>query len=281
MTMTITIDQFDDAIALDLPQDAQEWARLFAAKQSDIDTGKQVYLNTLAVYALHHYLAQQGIESDLDQSQSWYPHALSAPNAADLIVSGVGRIECRPVLMDAASAFEIPDTAWEDRVAYVAVGIAERLDQVHLLGYLPVRSPDYLEQPIPFPQLLPIPDLPEHLQFLQEGLNWLESDDEVAVQVRELQDTYSLTHLVAQLETAYNETEEVFQDRRIADCLSGAASEMGATPREAVLKSPAIFGLKAEDDVTEEDMEDVLDTLAEDVLDKLRGIWGDRRRRVT
>lgn len=278
--MTMTTNQFDDAIILDLPQDAQEWARLFATKQKDVTTGKQVYLNTLAVYGLHHYLAQQGIEFDLDQSKSWYPHPLSAPNAADLVVPEVGRIECRPVLINADSALIIPDTAWEDRVSYVAIGISDRLDQVMLLGYLPVRPPEILEQSIPFSQLLPITDLPEHLRFLQEGLHWLESDDEVAVRVRELQDAYSLTHLIAQLETAYNETEEVFQDRRIADCLSGAASEMGANPREAVLKSPAIFGLKADDDLSEEDLEDVLDSLAEDVLDKLRRIWGDRRRRV-
>jgi len=279
--MTITVEQFDNAISLELPQDAQEWARLFAAKQGDVATGKQVYLNTLAVYALHHYLAQQGIESDLEQSQSWYPHALSAPNAADLLVPGVGRVECRPVLLQAATAFEIPDTAWDDRVAYVAIGIEERLDRVYLLGYLPVRSPDNLMQSIPFTQLLPMADLPDHLHFLQEGLTWLESDDEVAVQVRELQEVYSLTHLVAQLESAYNETEDVFQDSRIADCLSGAASEMGSTAREAVLKSPATFGLKADDDLSEDDMEDVLDTLVDDVLDKLRQIWGDRRRRVT
>jgi hypothetical protein len=279
--MATTAEQFEHVMTLDLPQDAQEWARLFAAKQGDVTTGKQVYLNTLAVYALHYYLAQHGIESDLEQSQSWYPHALSAPNAADLLVSGVGRVECRPVLLPSATAFAIPDTAWEDRVAYVAIGIDERLDRVHLLGYLPVRSPDGLMQPIPFNQLLPITDLPDHLHFLQEGLTWLESDDEVAVQVRELQEVYSLTHFVAQLETAYNETEDVFQDSRIADCLSGAASEMGLTAREAVLKSPATFGLKAEDDLSEEDMEDMVGILAEDVLDKLRQIWGNRRRRVT
>jgi hypothetical protein len=279
--MTITVEQFDGAIAMNLPQEAHEWARLFAAKQRDVDTSKQVYLNTLAVYALHYFLSQQGIESDLDQSRSWYPHALSAPNAADLMVPGVGRVECRPVLMQEASALIIPDTAWSDRVAYVAIGIGERLDQVWLLGYFPVRPPSQLEQPIPFGELLSITDLPNHLQFLQEGNHWLNSDDEVAARVRELQDTYSLTQFMAQLEAAYNETEAVFQDRRIADCIAGAASDMGTSTREAVLKSPGMFGLKAEDELSEEDMEDVLEALAEDVLAKLREIWGDRRRRVS
>jgi len=278
--MKTTTEQFDGARVLALPQDAQEWAQLFSTKQSDVTSGKQVYLNTLAVYALHHYLAQQGIESDLEQSQSWYPHALSAPNAADLMVLDVGRIECRPVLINRATHFVVPDTAWEDRVAYVAVGIGERLDQVMLLGYLPIRLPDELEQPIPFRHLLPISDLPEHLRFLQEGRRWLESDDPVAVKVRELQDTYSLSQCVAHLEATYNETEDVFQEGRIADYLSGAATEIEGTARETVLKSSGIFGLKAEDEVSDEDVEDILESLAEDVLGKLREIWGDRRRRV-
>jgi hypothetical protein len=279
--MTMTTDSFNNAIVVDLPDESHEWARLFASKQSNVAIGKQVYLNTLAVYAVHYYLAQQGIESDLEQSQSWYPHALSAPNAADLIVPGVGCIECRPVLLETESAIIIPDTAWSDRESYVAIGIGEQLNQVQLLGYLPVRPPEDLQQPIPVSQLLPIHEFPEHLQFLQDGNRWLNSDDDVAVQVRELEALHSLSHLVAQLEVAYNETEEIFQDRRIASYLSGATSETGATSREAVLKSPATFGLRADDDITEEDIEDVIDTLAEDVLDKLKELWGDRRRRLT
>ena len=55
-----------------LDREAHAIARRFAVKQATPQKGKQTYLNTLAVYAVHNYLKWLQIESDLSSSDSWH-----------------------------------------------------------------------------------------------------------------------------------------------------------------------------------------------------------------
>ncbi|NEQ85170.1 MAG: DUF1822 family protein, partial [Moorea sp. SIO2I5] len=77
---------------------AHRFASKFAAEQATTTKSKQVYLNTLAVYAVHRYLKYLGIDTDLNESDCWNPILRHQWNVADLVVPGIGTLECRPVL---------------------------------------------------------------------------------------------------------------------------------------------------------------------------------------
>lgn len=119
---------------------AHQKAKQFRQHQStpfNFVNAQQVYLNTLAVYAVNDYLKCQGIETDLTGSHSWNPLMQSLANIADLKVKWQGqwvKLECRPVFSDTNFVY-IPAEVWEDRMGYVAVGINESLTEATLLGF--------------------------------------------------------------------------------------------------------------------------------------------------
>ena len=103
-------------------------------KQSSPKKFKQVYLNTLAVYAVDFYLRCMGFETDWPLSDSRNPLMLKLMDVADLQIKQIGKIECCPVLPD-ADACQIPYDAWGDRIGYVAVQLDQSLKQATLLGF--------------------------------------------------------------------------------------------------------------------------------------------------
>ncbi len=118
---------------------AQALARSFAAEQTTPQKGKKTYLNTLAVYAVHSYLKWLQIETNLSQGDSWHLGMRALFDVADLVIPGVGKLECRPVL-PGETTFSLPPEVTEDRIGYVAVQFSERLNEVQLLGF--VRAVD-------------------------------------------------------------------------------------------------------------------------------------------
>jgi hypothetical protein len=104
------------------------------SKQSSPKKIKQVYLNTLAVYAVNFYLRCMGFETDWPASDSRNPLMLKLMDVADLHVKEIGKIECCPVLPD-ADACQISYDAWGDRIGYVAVQLDQSLTQATLLGF--------------------------------------------------------------------------------------------------------------------------------------------------
>ncbi|MBW4626521.1 MAG: DUF1822 family protein [Brasilonema octagenarum HA4186-MV1] len=127
-----------------LGRDAHRWAEQFAAEQATPQKGKQVYLNTLAVYAVHTYLRELAIETDLTTSDSWHPGFQAIFNIADLVLPNVGKLECRPVLPGEV-AFLLPLEVTQDRIGYVGVEFRQQLDSAQLLGFAPANS--YIEPP--------------------------------------------------------------------------------------------------------------------------------------
>jgi Protein of unknown function (DUF1822) len=55
-------------------------------------------------------------------------------DVADLVLPGVGKLECRPVLPE-ESIIILPNEVTEDRIGYVAVQFSQQLDSVKLLGF--------------------------------------------------------------------------------------------------------------------------------------------------
>ncbi|MDJ1181765.1 DUF1822 family protein [Roseofilum casamattae] len=127
--------QINPTIAIPLTLSAHQLARCHAWKQIDPKRAKQVYLNTLAIHAVKDYLGWLDIATNWPESESANPIQQSLCNSADLVISGKGTIECRPVLPDETTC-TIPEDTWGDRLAYIAVRLNPELTEGTLLGYL-------------------------------------------------------------------------------------------------------------------------------------------------
>lgn len=122
-----------------LPSNAHRWAEEFAAEQATPQKGKQVYLNTLAVYAVHSYLKWLNVSTALNQGDSWHRGIRAIFDVADLVLPGVGKLECRPVLPNEVTII-LPPTVAEKPIGYVAVQFSQELDYVELLGFAPAKE---------------------------------------------------------------------------------------------------------------------------------------------
>ncbi|MGB3514404.1 MAG: DUF1822 family protein [Microcoleaceae cyanobacterium] len=114
--------------------EAHRFASKFAAEQTTNEKSKQVYLNTLAVYAAHRYLKWLGIETNLNQSDCWNPILRNKWNVADLVIPDIGKLECRPIL-PGEKTITLPPEVTENRIGYLAIQFSDRLEKVQLLGF--------------------------------------------------------------------------------------------------------------------------------------------------
>lgn len=235
---------------------AHELARQLAAVQSTVQKGKRVYLNALAVYAVHSYLKWLQIETDFNSSDSFNPAKTVLANVADLVIPGIGSLECRPVLPGETTIF-LPEEVIENRIGYVGVQFSDRLDSVQLLGFAPTFDSSNPPPQIAVAELMPIDALIEQITRLEEAIAFLETDDPVAVQVRSQIETQSLSNIVAQLERIYRTCEEYEWRYAAGEMLAGSTAG-GEFTRESA-------------DSADTDLQD----LAEALLEKLAGIWRD------
>jgi hypothetical protein len=235
---------------------AHEMARQLAAVQSTVQKGKRVYLNALAVYAVHSYLKWLQIETDLNSSDSFNPVKTALANVADLVIPGIGSLECRPVLPGEIAIF-LPEEVIENRIGYVGVQFSDRLDSVQLLGFAPSFDSSNPPQEIAVAELMPIDNLIEQITRLEEAIAFLETDDPVAIQVRAQIETQSRSNIVAQLERIYRTCDEYEWRYAGGEMLAGSTAG-GEFTRESA-------------DSGDTDLQD----LAEALLEKLAGIWRD------
>mgnify|MGYP003864697269 CR=1 FL=1 len=128
-----------DSLALPITQAARHKALEFGQQQSTPEKAQKVYLNTLAVWAVKDYLALMEMPSNLEASDSWNPLVRLCADVADLIVPGIGRLECRPVLPQARTC-PLPPEVWSDRIGYLVVAIENDDRQARLLGFTPAAA---------------------------------------------------------------------------------------------------------------------------------------------
>ncbi len=143
---------------------AHRLAEQFRRKHCNQKKAKQVYLNTLAVSAVKFYLRCMGIETDWEASLSWNPVMQTLMDVADLEVTGLGSLECRPVLPE-SQVVHIPPEVWSDRIGYVAVQLDESLKQATLLGFS--KTAPFTDE-LPKSQLRSLEDLLEHLRHIRQ-----------------------------------------------------------------------------------------------------------------
>lgn len=128
-------------VIIPLGNEAHRFAQQFAAQQAKPQKGKGVYLNTLAVYAVHSYLKWLQIETSLVESDSWHPGKRAVFDVADLVLPDIGKLECRPVL-PGEIACHLPPEVTDNRIGYVGVQFNESLSEVQLLGFASAVDPD-------------------------------------------------------------------------------------------------------------------------------------------
>ena len=223
------------------------------------EVGERVYLNALAVYAVHSYLKWLAYETDISQGDCWHPVVRSRWDVADLVIPGVGRLECRPV-WEGEMALALPAEVTEDRIGYVAVRFGERLDQGKLLGFAPAVDTFNPPNQLALADLQSLDDLINYLYRLELANDFLQGDDPVAFQVREVLETTSMSEIVALLERIYRIESEDERPYAVKDILTGSIIGVGSE-REAIASND------------EEDIE--LLELAESLLEKLAQIWED------
>ncbi|MBD2361305.1 DUF1822 family protein [Anabaena minutissima FACHB-250] len=152
----------DFAITLPISQAALTTAQQFANQQPTSEKAEQVRLNTLAVWVVNDYLQMMDIPTNLTAGDSWNPIMQLCSNVADLEVSSVGRLECRPV-SSSNQVCSIPAETWEDRVGYVVVQVDEFSQEAQLLGFVKNVATETLA----LSQLQPIETLIDRLAQLR------------------------------------------------------------------------------------------------------------------
>lgn len=159
------MNSLKDSLTFTVPLTLREHqiAQQFYKQQANPNKAKQVYLNTLAVYAVKFYLSCLGIETEWSTSDSWHPAMQTLADTADLKIKDLGKLECRPVLPEARSCW-IPPEVWSDRIGYVAVQFDRSLTQATLVGFVPTAD----REEFPLNQLRSLADMVEHLNQLKQ-----------------------------------------------------------------------------------------------------------------
>ncbi|NES23368.1 MAG: DUF1822 family protein [Symploca sp. SIO3E6] len=149
----------DFALTLPITQKALQTAEQFAAEQLTPEKAEQVRLNTLAVSVVDNYFQMMDVPTNLEASDSWNPVMRMLSNVADLEVTGVGRLECRPLQADESSCY-IPPEVWQERIGYILVQIDESSLEGTVLGFTETVATEEL----PISQIAPIEDVFDYFQ---------------------------------------------------------------------------------------------------------------------
>lgn len=249
-----TQDIEEQSQRMPVTQAARRTAEQFALQHPSAEKTERVRLNTLAVWVINDYLQLMDIPTELRAGDSWNPVMRLCDDVADLVLTGLGRLECRPILPDSQSC-TIPPEVWFDRIGYMVVRIEESFRQATLLGFM---SPS--EEPLERVEVSQLRSLDEFLDYigrLEDGVAFLEGEDPVAVQVRSLLETRSPSEMVAELERIYRTCEEYEWRYAGGEVLAGSDAG-GGFDREQI-----------------EDGDGELEDLAESLLEKLAEIWGE------
>jgi len=172
----------EKSIPLSLTQSALQMARQFANQQPTQEKKEQVYLNTLAVCVVNEYMEMMDIPTELKASDSWNPAMRLYADVADLKLSQLGHLECRPIR--SSNLCYIPPEVPDDRIGVVVVKLDLELEEAILLGFTKTARTGELS----LSQLQTVDDLLEHLEHLERNqdvanLNqWLQNIFEVGWQ---------------------------------------------------------------------------------------------------
>ncbi len=254
-------------LTMPLSRENHETARKFSVQQDTVEKGKQVYLNTLAILGVRSFLDWLGIETNLNAGDSWHSVVRCFQDVADLVIPNLGKLECRPVL-SGQTVISLPPKVTEDRIAYIGVQFQEHLNEVQLLGFHPTIDPQAPPDEIEIASLQPIETLIDYIDRLESAHDFLQSDEEVAIKVRERLADQSILEIAAQLERIYRTYNKY--ERRYAGG-EFLASYLPKVKDVAFRGGTTVMNREEFDDLQQTELQN----LAEELLEKLDEIWGD------
>lgn len=164
--MTYNFREIAESLPLPITAGARRTAWQFSQQQPTPEKIAQVRLNTLAVSAVHDYLQMMGIPTNLKASDTWNPVMRLCSDAADLVVTGLGRLECRYISNNTPTCY-VPAEVWEDRIGYVVVQLDAAQRVATILGFAQTVTSEQLA----IAQLQPLEALLAHLQQLRQTNN--------------------------------------------------------------------------------------------------------------
>lgn len=245
---------------------AYQLAKSFQNQYENPTKARQVYLNTLAVYAVDTYCQCLSIETNIEYFESLNSVTQALMDIADIEIEGIGKLECRPVLPEDEYCY-IPIETWENRIGYVAVEINDSLKEATLLGFYPSLNALEMMEKINLDDFQPLDQLLEHIYRLKSAFDFLVvSNDEIVTQIKERLDAESLSTILVELERIYRlcprEEWRYAGGELLSDYIPTTTnfSFRGGTP----VVDREIF-----DEMQPSDLQD----LAEELLEKLDEIW--------
>ena len=231
-------------------------AMVWTTKSNKKTKGKQIYLNSLAIYAVKNYLKWQNYEVNFINSDFGNMILRSQLDIADLFIDSIGKLECR-YLWSEENNLVIPAEATEDRIGYVAVRLNDELNEASLLGFYP--SQDNFTGSISIDDLQSLDEFLDYLNRLELANNLFnDRNDPLVGKVREQFEDIEICDLVIQLEKIYRLEVDTEQPYAVKDVLSNKV---------------VAIGMEREASEQEDDLE--LMELAEEVVERLTQVWSD------
>jgi hypothetical protein len=123
----------EKSIPLSITTTALRTARQFADQVLTPKKREQVYFNTLAVCVVNDYMEMMDIPTDLKASDSWNPAMRLYSDVADLKLTALGHLECRPIR--SGTSCYIPREVPDDRIGIVVVEINVDHQEATLVGF--------------------------------------------------------------------------------------------------------------------------------------------------
>jgi hypothetical protein len=98
---------------------------------------RDIQLNSLALYTANWYLQCLRFKTHHEDQEDWWVQYLS--RSAVLEIAGIGKLECIPVMGDAATV-TISSDLQDDRIGYLFVKLNESLTSAEIIGFMPKYS---------------------------------------------------------------------------------------------------------------------------------------------
>ena len=180
----LTINLQPMSIPLPITQRSIALANAAASKYASPEKSQQIRLNALAILTMNDFLGLLQVPTDVAKGDSWGKLA-ALMDTADLVLPGLGSLECRPIVgavrwneaggddepLDQANepahwknqTAHVPAEVWTDRIGFVMIQIDEEHKLAELLGF--TQTVDTEE--FPLSQLQPMTVLIDRLEALQ------------------------------------------------------------------------------------------------------------------
>ena len=152
-----------------LTSEAYYLAEKFKKNQNNEIKAKQVYLNTLAVYAGNFYCKFMGIETNWKNSDSSQVTSQILMDVADLDLTDLGKLECRPILPN-QKYFDIPEEAREnDRLGCLIIEINEAEKKAIIKKFCQTEELPQDRESIPVENLQSLDSFLDYVEQIENG----------------------------------------------------------------------------------------------------------------